>query len=412
MSDADLVIARTDELLRTHPPARTARRDFLGAQFDAGLAWVHFPVGLGGLDTERQLQREVHARLVEAGAPDGQRFNQLGYSMGAPTLLAWGDRRQQERRLRPLFVGAERWCQLFSEPGAGSDLAGAQTTAVLDGEEWIVNGQKVWTSGAQNADYGMLVARTDWDQPKHRGLTYLIMPMKQPGVEVRPLKQMNRQATFNEVFFTDARVPSNNVVGEVGSGWQVALTTLMHERAGAAIAIGVQPPSSRPSPRRDGPIESWRGLVDLARRMGKADDPVVRDALARFYIVQEVARLSTERARAARRAGRPPGPEGSLGKLARSIITKARAELGMALLGAAGLLDAKDAPMGGIVQMTLLSAPSSSIAGGTDEVQKNILGERILGLPKEPGDDRDRSFREVRQNLQSWMQDGGQSSSP
>lgn len=379
--------------------------EWRGMLADSGWGVPHWPTEWYGKGVPQSAVRvigEEFRRVGAAGPAPG-----MGIWLFGPTLLEHGTDEQKQRWLRPAITGEEIWCQLFSEPGAGSDLAGAQTTAVLDGDEWVVNGQKVWTSGAQNADYGMLVARTDWDQPKHRGLSYLLLPMKQPGVEVRPLKQMNRQSNFNEVFFTDARIPGENVVGPAGSGWQVALTTLMHERAGTAVATGIgaaAPERAQAEMRTAGPIESWKGLADLARKMGKADDPVIRDRIARFYIVQEVTRLNNERARAERKAGRPPGPEGSIGKLARSMISKMRGDLGLAILGAGGTLDEKDAPLDGVVQRALLSSPSSSIAGGTDEVQKNILGERILGLSKEPSDDRELPFREVKQNQQKWMQ--------
>src|SRR3954453_17397889 len=237
--DEKLVSERIDQLLSEHDPKQADLTTFLGAQFDLGLAWVHFPDGEGGVGVSPALQRIVNERLTAAGAPNAYYRNPIGAGMGPPTVQAHGTPEQKQRWLRPLFTGEEIWCQLFSEPGAGSDVASLATRAVKDGDEWIVNGQKVWTRLAPLARWGMLVARTDPEQPKHKGMTYFVIDMKAPGVEVRPLRQMTGEAEFNEVYFTDARIPDSDRLGDVGQGWGVSVTTLMNERVsigGGAIA--------------------------------------------------------------------------------------------------------------------------------------------------------------------------------
>src|SRR6516162_11940685 len=239
-TDAEARVAElTDRLLESHPPASTPPQDFLGAQFDLGLAWVHFPEGDGGLGLAPKLQEAVSTRLRAARAPSGNVRNPIGFGMGAPTVVTHGSEAQRRRYLRPLFTGEEIWCQLFSEPGAGSDVAGLSTRAVRDGDEWVVNGQKVWTTLAHIAKWGMLVARTDPDQPKHRGLSYFLVDMQAPGVDVRPLVQITGEAEFNEVFLENVRIPDSMRVGPVGEGWRVAITTLMNERAALSGAGSV-----------------------------------------------------------------------------------------------------------------------------------------------------------------------------
>src|SRR6202140_1802688 len=227
-TDEDLVGSRPRDLTAGHDPGSPPGVEFLGARFDAGLAWVSFPLGLGGLGVSPDLQGFVERELRAVDAPNEADRNVIGYGMAAPTNLTHGTEEQRRRYLRPLFTGEEIWCQLFSEPGAGSDVAGLATRAVRDGDEWVVNGQKVWTTLAHLARWGMLVARTDTEAPKHRGLTYFVIDMHGPGVEVRPLRQMTGEAEFNEVYFTDARVPDAERLGAVGEGWHVALTTLMN----------------------------------------------------------------------------------------------------------------------------------------------------------------------------------------
>jgi alkylation response protein AidB-like acyl-CoA dehydrogenase len=344
--------------------------------------------------------------LGAVGPPVG-----LGMTLAAPTLLAHGSDELKDRLLHPILTGEQTWCQLFSEPGAGSDLAGLATSATLDGEHWVVNGQKVWNTSAHHADFGLLLARNDSQVPKHRGLTYFALPMRQPGVEVRPLRQMNFHASFNEVFLTGARVPPQNVVGQVGAGWAVALTTLAYERRFGAM----RPPRYDPRPGRaldearaesdaHFAVYSWypqrAGRADLviehARAAGVAGDPVIRQAIARLITLQRVSAWTADRARVARASGSRPGAEGSLGKLALSNIARESARVHSMIAGAGALLTGPDSPMGGVVAEVLLSVPAQSIAGGTDEIQKNILAEKILGLPPEIRIDKDVPFSRVR----------------
>jgi alkylation response protein AidB-like acyl-CoA dehydrogenase len=320
----------------------------------------------------------------------------------------------RERFLAPILTGEETWCQLFSEPGAGSDLAGVTTHAELDGDRWIVNGQKLWNTSAHHADFGILVARTNWDVPKHRGLTYFIIPMHQPGVEVRSLRQMNFHRSFNEVFLTDAEIPRGFVVGAVGDGWKVALTTLSYERRFAGIG------AERSSLRADGLareqaraemdayLQTYRwypqraGRADLvvehARLRGVQDDPTVRQEIGRLHSMAKVSEWTAARARAARALGRPPGAEGSIGKLASSNIARQASRVHSLIGGAHGVLSGPDTAFGGIVAEVLVSTPAQSIAGGTDEIQRNILGERVLDLPREPSGLEDTPFRDVPRN--------------
>jgi alkylation response protein AidB-like acyl-CoA dehydrogenase len=335
-------------------------------------------------------------------------------NLAGPTILEHGPDHLRERFLHAQLTGEEDWCQLFSEPSAGSDLAGLTTTAVLDGDEWVVNGQKVWNTRAQYADLGLLLARTDWDVPKHRGLTYFVLPMRQPGVEVRPLKEMNYHDSFNEVFLTDARIPRDWVIGEIGQGWTGALTTLAHERrfgvSGAGTLDGADPGRVLDEARQEVAdvvrTYSWypqrAGRADLAVRhaqaAGVAGDPVIRQEIARLLTLQWTSQWTAQRAKAARAAGRPPGPEGSIGKLALSNVARQAARVHSMIAGARGMLAGDDpaSPLDGIIAEVLISVPAQSIAGGTDEIQKNILGERILGLPREPGPAKGRPYREVR----------------
>ena len=270
-SDIQLVTKLCAELLAEFPPATTPAVTFLGAQFDKGLAWVQFAPGFGGLAMAPKVQSTVDGRLREAGAPVAYYRNPIGYGMGAPTVYTWGSEDQKARYLRPLFTGEEVWCQLFSEPGAGSDVAGLATRAVKDGEEWIVNGQKVWTTLAHLARWGMLVARSDANAEKHKGLTYFVVDMHALGVEVRPLRQMTGDAEFNEVYFTDARIPDAERLGEVGDGWRVSITTLMNERVSIGGSI---------APRGSGPI----GLAVKAFREYGHTNAATRDELMKLWI--------------------------------------------------------------------------------------------------------------------------------
>ncbi len=385
-----LVDQRTDELLAAHDPATTARDVIWGAQYDLGLAWVSFPVGLGGLGVRPLLQERVNTRLAAAGVTSNYLHNFVGVGTAAPTIANFGTAEQQQRLLRPLFTCEEVWCQLFSEPGAGSDLANVSTTAVRDGDEWIVNGHKVWTTMAHIARWGIMVARTDPDAPKHRGLTYFLVDMTAPGIEIRPLRQISGEAEFNEVFFTNCRIADWGRVGEPGSGWRVTIGTLMSERAHNG--------DSARKPKGWGPIAH---AVRTWRESGCAD-PVKRDELVRLWIDAEVIRLTALRADTTRRAG-SPGPEGSILKLAIGILPQRIMEYCVGLQGAAGMLIstyefhqpdvmAEDRMGDGTeridVVKAMLNTRSNTIGGGTTEIQRNTIGDRILGLPAEPKADR------------------------
>ena len=385
-----LVAERCRQLLDELDPATTTRTEFLGRQFDLGLAWVHFPEGHGGLGLSPKLQTAINHELGQAGAPSAYLRNPIGYGMGAPTVVTHGSDAQKERYLRPLFTGEEVWCQLFSEPGAGSDVAGLSTRAVRDGDEWVVNGQKVWTTLAHLARWGMLVARTDPDQPKHKGLTYFVIDMAQPEVEVRPLRQMTGEAEFNEVYFTDARVPDVERLGEIGEGWRVSLTTLMNER----VAIGGTVPE-----KGSGMIAQ---VVDTYRSSGGS--AAERDELMKLWIRAEIGRLTNIRASQNRKQG-TPGPEGSVGKLAFAELNKDMTEFHMNLMGAEALLygdydlEQPRTAMGfSSPQKAFLRCRANSIEGGTTEVMKNILGERVLGLPGDVRVDKDVAWVDVPRN--------------
>lgn len=370
-----LIEERVAELLKAYPPRSTNEREFLGAQFDAGLAWVHFPVGYGGLGLSRKLQSSIAAQMRRAGAPDLTARNAIGYGMAAPTILSVGSEAQKRRYLRPLYTCEEIWCQMFSEPGAGSDVAGLATRADRDGDEWVINGQKVWTTLAHTARFGMVLARTDPSAEKHRGLTYFVVDMRSPGVEVRPLRQLTGDAEFNEVYLTDVRVPDAERLSPVGEGWRGAIVTLMNER----VSIG-----TGSMPRGGGSISM---AVDLwKRRTADNQDPVMRDHLMRLWVEAEVQRLTDIRAAAAMLG--TPGPEGSIGKLVFAEVNKRIYELCENLLGPEGMLydtyemrrseganEARSTP-----QMFLRSR-ANSIEGGTSEVMRNILADRVLGLP-------------------------------
>jgi alkylation response protein AidB-like acyl-CoA dehydrogenase len=388
--DEQLVEDRVERLLSEFPPGRTPEAGFLGAQFDAGLAFVHFPEGYGGLGLARRLQTVVSRRLHQAGAPNGGIRNPIGYGMAAPTILTTGSEEQRRRYLRPLFTCEEIWCQLFSEPGAGSDVASLAARAVRDGDEWILNGQKVWTTLAHTSRFGMVLARTDPDVEKHRGLTYFVVDMRAPGVEVRPLRQMTGDAEFNEVYFTDVRIPDSERLSEVGEGWRGALVTLMNER----VSIAGNPP-----PRGSGPIASataiWSGLP------GGRRTAVRRDRLVQLWIESEVQRLTRMRATVAAALG-TPGPEGSLGKLAGAEGNKRIYDFCLDLLGPEAMLyDSYEmrrperANLGGSPGRSFLRSRANSIEGGTSEVMRNIIGERVLGLPGDVRVDKELPWSQV-----------------
>ncbi len=388
------VMEALTRLLDEHPPAATEHQEFWGAQFDAGLAWVDFPVGRGGLGATPEFQGIVNQAIRDAGGSIANRRNNiLGIGMGAATIVTHGTEAHKDRYLRPLFTCEEIWCQLFSEPGAGSDLAGLATTAVKDGTDWIINGQKVWTTLGHLASFGLLVARHDADQVKHRGLTYFIVDMHAEGVEVRPLYQITGEAEFNEVFFNDTRVPDDHRVGDVGEGWRVAMTTLMNER----VAIGGQT-----RPRGDGIIAIALAALDRTRDLDGVADPVARDEVLRLFGQCEALRLTTHRGAQAAKSG-VPGPEGSTSKLQWADLNKEVSAFALETLGADGLLHPFGyelrVPEGDDAYVTPSSAflrtRANSIEGGTSEIMRNILGERVLGLPGEPRVDKNIPWRDV-----------------
>ena len=379
---------------------------------DSGWGMPHWPEAWHGRGLPIGLVRAVEEEFARIGAvgvaKSGVRL------LAAATLLEHGTDLQKEKFLRCILTGEDTWCQLFSEPGSGSDLAGATTRADLHGDSWLINGQKVWTTSAHHADHGLLLARTDWDAPKHEGLSYFVIDMKQPGVDVQPLKQMNGHASFNQVFFTDAHVPAENLIGRIGDGWKVAMTTLAHERRGAD---GLSSPSKRGSrtgriyleerteletanqpykwyPQRAGRVDL---VFDRAKETGANRDPHVRQEIAKLMILAKSAEWTARRARDAQQHGRPQGPEGSLGKLTASHVARTAAHVHTLMTGAEAMLTGPGSPRDGIIAEILVSVPAVSIAGGTDEIQRNIIAERVLGLPKEPRFDTG-PFRKVRRN--------------
>ena len=363
------------------------------------------PVGLVPV-VEEELKRVGAVGVARKGAA----------ILTGATLQAHGTDMLREKYLRRSLTGEDTWCQLFSEPGSGSDLAGATTRAEFKGNKWVINGQKVWTTSAHLADYGLLLARTDWDAPKHKGLSFFILDMRQPGVEVVPLRQMNGHASFNQVFFTDAEISPEFRLEEDGAGWKIATTTLMHERRSADSMRRNVTPTESPKriyqeeareivealapytwyPQRSGRVDL---ILERARETGKINDPVVRQEIAKLLILARSAEWTTQRAKVAQALGRVPGPEGSLGKLANSNVARAANRVHTMISGADAMLSGEDGPMNGVIAEVLISTPAISIAGGTDEIQKNIISERVLKMPKEHRIDTDRPFRDVPRNV-------------
>jgi acyl-CoA dehydrogenase len=350
-------------------------RAYLSALRGSGLAAPSWPKEYGGLDATPEQVGIVRGELGGFAVPDLYPYL-VGLELVGPTLLAHGSPGQYARWLPPIADGSEIWCQLFSEPGAGSDLAGLATRATRDGDEWRVSGQKVWTSRGAYSRFGLLLARHDRSLPKHRGITAFALDLRRPGVDVRPLRQMNGDAHFTEVFLDDARVADADRIGEIGGGWRVALTCLSYER-GASTAGGTS-----------GLLDVDR-LVELARARRRTSDPMIRDALARLVIETRVMAYTARRARDTARAGRP-GPEGSGMKVRGAALFKSYAALAVHILGTDATLDPH-----GEWQTLFLTAPSISIRGGTDEIQRNIVGERVLGLPEEPRADRTVPFEQL-----------------
>ena len=370
-------------------------KEFWGKQFDLGLAGVQFPEGAGGLGLNPKYQLMVIETLRNEGISQQNRVaNILGIGMGAPTIIEYGTEEQISKYLRPMFTTEEIWCQLFSEPGSGSDLASLSTKAVDDGDGYIVNGQKVWTTLGHLAKWGLIVTRTDPNVPKHRGLTFFIVDMESEGVDVRPLRQITGEAEFNEVYFTDVKIPKENILGSLGEGWRVSLTILMNER----VAIGG-------NVRERG--SGAPGHLGQLWKEKNHQDPVTRDKLIKLWIDQEAVRLTNMRAVENREKG-TPGPEGSTSKLYEAEINKASYEFGMDMLGNDGLLfprgyaltqpelNFENETFGFTdTQSLFLRSRANSIEGGTSEIMRNIIAERVLGLPSEPKLDKDKAWKDI-----------------
>jgi acyl-CoA dehydrogenase len=358
-------------------------KDWQTRKFDAGWACLTWPKKYGGQSLGRMEQVIWNQEEARDGALADVYL--IGHGMLGPTLMAHGTEEQKDRFLEKMARGQEIWCQLFSEPSAGSDLAGLRTSAVRDGDDWVINGQKIWTSGAQYSDWGMIVTRTDPDAPKHKGLTYFIVNMKSPGIEIRPIKQINGGETFNEVFFTDVRIPDSQRLGDLGQGWQVALTTLMNER----VAIG-----------GGGGAGGFQKLLALARRCRRNGRPAVEDGgvrsrLADIYIAQKGIQFTGYRTLSALLSGATPGPEGAISKAIGAPLAQQIASFALDLEGESGGLLDSSAADDGLWQHSYLASPGLRIAGGTDEVLRNIIAERVLGLPPELRVDKGIPFREV-----------------
>ena len=376
--DQDLA-KRTEELVEENRDILDDQFAFRGKQYDAGLAMVHFPEEYGGLDGNRGQQAVIDAVLRSHGVNyEDLRINPIGIGMGAPTVLAYGSDELKQKHIRKIFTGEDVWCQLFSEPTHGSDVAGIPSRAVRDGDEWVVNGQKVWTTLAHTSNYGMLLTRTNPDVPKHKGLSYFVLDMHAPGVEVRPLYQMTGEAEFNEVFLTDVRIHDSLRLGDEGDGWRVAITTLMNERV--ALAGG-------PAPRGSGPINELMKLWAVRKsQLSPVEHEIWRDRVMGLWIEAEIVRLTNARAKQSAVGGNP-GPEGSVSKLASAELSKRVTAAVVDLEGAAGMLHEPGYPMtrssAGMSTRTgrFLRARANTIEGGTSEIMRNILGERVLGLP-------------------------------
>jgi alkylation response protein AidB-like acyl-CoA dehydrogenase len=395
---------RVRALLDEAHPDKVDQVTFRGKQYDHGLAWVHFPDGYGGLGISPGMQAVVHSELSKHAKTlyDDMMINAIGIGMGAPTVLTHGTEWMKKTLLRRIFTGEDIWCQLFSEPGAGSDVAGLATRAVKEGDYWVVNGQKVWTSLAHVSRWAMLLARTNPDVPKHLGLSYFLLDMHSPGVEVRPLHQITGEAEFNEVFLTDVKIPADRIMGREGEGWKVAITTLMNERS----AIGGSGAPKKGSGSIGVLVNLWK--AHDPKRFTSEEEAVMRDRIAKLYTEAELLRMTSQRARSARKAGNP-GPEGSVAKLAQAELNKRIWECAMDVMGAESLIyepgyarrrptsrarESRDA----LAKYQFLRARANSIEGGTSEVMRNILGERVLGLPGEPRGDKDVAWKKIPRN--------------
>ena len=387
--DLAYVEAIARRVVTEHPPATTPLPELMGAWYDAGLTWLHFPVGLGGMDAPRALQPAVNRIMREAGGPEPRTVNTIGYGIVAGTIRRYADADLASRLLRPLATGEEKWCQLFSEPNAGSDLAGLATRAVRDGDGWRVSGQKVWNSLAHISRWAVLLARTDPDVPKHKGLTYFIVDMETPGIEVRPLRQLTGRAQFNEVFLDDVYIPDSQRFGEVGAGWIVANSTLGDERTSLGDRIAA---------RNSGAIGD---ALELWAKHPEQHNEVLRERLTRLWVRAEMQRLTGNRARVSATKG-VIGPESAIIKLLNSELSQAIYEFCIELLGPEGTLidtyspDAVDDESGSAaIQRKYLRSRATTLEGGTSEIMRNVIGERVLKLPQELRADKGIPWRDI-----------------
>ena len=385
--------------LAGHPHGGLSGREWRELVVDEKWAALRWPIEWYGRGLSDSAAKAVETEFAAAKASGpGQDI----YNLWAGTMLAYGSDDLKRRFLRSLLLDDVAMCLLYSEPGAGSDLAGLRTTAVRDGDEWVVNGQKVWTSGGREAEYGMLIARTDWDVPKHRGITFFWFPMRQPGVEVRPLRQVTGDRRFNEVFITDARVPDSNRLGDTGKGWWVLQTALTYERAVMGVSQrdrgdatdDKEPEGATAKAHGRIPVPDL-SLIEVARSVGRHTDPQVRQELMKLHILRTVNDWNGQRGKAEMKAG-GSSSVASLGKLAMAQLLHYAGRINGHLLGMEGTLDGDKFPRSRDANYSQLNAYFFSIGGGTDQIQRNIIGERILGLPREPEVDKDVAFRDVR----------------
>jgi len=378
--------SRVREFLDAHATAPTSSvadaATFIQASAEHGLAGIVYPVEYGGAGLTKAHERIWRAEKATYPPQDGEFV--ISHGMCLPVLNDFGTEEQKRAFMPDNIAGRTMWCQMFSEPGAGSDVASLQTRAELDGDEWLINGQKVWTTLAHRSDYGIIIARTNPDAPKHAGISMFIIDMSAPGVEIRPIHQIDGGSHFNEIFFTDVRIPSSWLVGELNNGWRQATAMLMYER----VAIGSLGSGDISQP-------SFDLLVGHARRNGSIDDPVVRDQLVQLYVLESAKAMVALRSRAEMKAGKAPGPGGSLGKLMGSNILWRFREIAQAIAGPGSIAWGDDDTGGAELARQVLSSFQAGIAGGTDEIQRNIIGDRVLGLPREPAVDRDVPFRQL-----------------
>jgi alkylation response protein AidB-like acyl-CoA dehydrogenase len=391
-ADAEAFRERCREFLREHakPGARRdleAARAFQAALAEAGLAGLTYDTEFGGAGLTLEHERIFRQVAQEFPAMTGELV--ISHGMCLPVLNEFGTDEQKRRYMPDNIAARTVWCQMFSEPGAGSDVASLQTRADRDGDEWVLNGQKVWTTLAHRSDYGVIVARTDPDQPKHAGISMFIVDLKAPGVEIRPIHQIDGGSHFNEVFFTDVRVPADNLLGEMNNGWRQATAMLMYER----VAIGSMGSGAISQPMYD-------LLLGAAKATGRIDDPVVRDELMKVYAMETTKSLIAMRTRAELKAGKAPGPGGSLGKLYSSVISWRFREIAMEIAGAGSQAWEPGDALGQMMQSVVLNSFQAGIAGGTDEIQRNIIGDRVLGLPRDISVDTKMPFRDLKVGTQ------------